>query len=52
MDKVKYLAHPVSTEVKKDWNKKGYKVLDAKFDPNPKAEAEKPKQTRKSKKPD
>lgn len=46
MDKVKYLAHPVSKEVKKEWNAKGYKVVDAKFDPNP--EQEKPKRKRKS----
>ena len=50
MDKVKYLAHPVSTELKKEWNAKGYKVVDAKYDPSPKAEAEeKPKRTRKKK---
>ncbi len=46
MDKVKYLAHPVSKEVKKEWNAKGYKVVDAKFNPNP--EQEKPKRKRKS----
>jgi hypothetical protein len=47
MSKIKYLAHPVSIEVKKGWNAKGYKVVDSKFDPNP--EQEKPKPKRKSK---
>ncbi len=50
MNKVKYLAHPVSKEVVKDWNKKGYRVLDARFDPNP--EPEKPKRKRKTKAPE
>lgn len=49
MDKIKYLAHPVSAEVKKEWNKKGYRVVDAKFDPNPKAE-DKPKRKPRKKK--
>lgn len=40
MDKVKYLPHPCSTAEKKEWNAKGYKVLDAKFAP---VEQEKPK---------
>jgi len=53
MDKVKYLAHPVSKEVKKEWNAKGYRIIDARFDPNPESpEAEKPKRTRKTKAPE
>jgi len=48
MNKVKYLVHPVSKADKAEWNKKGYRVLDARFDPNP--EAEKPKKKAKAKK--
>ena len=46
MDKVKYLPHPCSTADKKEWNEKGYKVVDIKFQP---VEQEKPKPKRKSK---
>jgi hypothetical protein len=48
MKKIKYLAHPVSKEVVKEWADKGYMILDSKFNPNPEAE-EKPKRTRKKK---
>jgi hypothetical protein len=48
MSKIKYLAHPVSIEVKKKWNAKGYKVVDSKFDPNPEQEKPKPKRESKS----
>lgn len=47
MSKIKYLAHPVSKAEVKDWNKKGYRVVDARFNPEP--EQEKPKRTRKNK---
>jgi hypothetical protein len=42
MDKVKYLPHPCSTETKKEWNAKGYRVLDERFNPEP-VEQDKPK---------
>ena len=45
MDKIKYLPHPCSTADKKEWNAKGYKVVDDKFAP---VEQEKPKPKRKS----
>ena len=47
MAKIKYLAHPVSKEVVREWNKEGYRVVDARFNPEP--EADKPKRTRKTK---
>jgi len=47
MDKVKYLPHPCSTADKAEWNKKGYKVVDIKFQPA--EEQEKPKPKRKTK---
>lgn len=43
---VKYIEHPCSTAEKKEWNKKGYTVLDARFAP---VEQEKPKVKRKKK---
>jgi hypothetical protein len=48
MDKVKYLPHPCSAELKKEWNAKGYKVLDERFNPES-VEQEKPKRKRKTK---
>jgi hypothetical protein len=47
MDKVKYLPHPCSTEIKKEWNAKGYRVVDERFNPDP---VEKAKPKRKTKK--
>lgn len=38
---IKYLDHPCSTADKKEWNAKGFKVLDSKFAP---VEQEKPKE--------
>jgi hypothetical protein len=49
MDKVKYLPHPCSIEIKKEWNAKGYRVLDERFKPADLVEEEKPKKTRKTK---
>jgi len=46
MDKVKYLPHPCSTETKKEWNAKGYRVLDERFNPEP-VEQYKPKRKQK-----
>ena len=37
---IKYLKHPCSAAEKKEWNNKGFKVLDIKFQP---VEQEKPK---------
>ena len=47
MDKIKYLPHPCSTADKTEWNKKGYKVVDIKFQPV--EEQEKPKRKTKAK---
>lgn len=41
-EKIKYLPHPVEPEVKKEWREKGYKIIDAIFEPKPE-KAEKPK---------
>ncbi len=46
MDKVKYLPHPCSTADKEEWNKKGYKIVDIKFQP---VEQEKPRRKTKPK---
>jgi hypothetical protein len=35
--KVKYLKHPVDMKEVKKWRAKGFDVIDARFDPNPKA---------------
>ena len=55
--KIKYLKLPISIEEKKAWNKKGFRVVDAKFNPEPEQELspeiepeEKPKAKRRSKK--
>lgn len=48
MEKVKYLPHPCSTELKKEWNAKGYRVLDERFKPAEAEEVEQPKKTRKA----
>ncbi len=44
---IKYIEHPCSTEQKKEWNAKGYKVIDSKFAP---VEQEAPKRKPKQKK--
>lgn len=41
-EKIKYLEHPVDPEVKKEWREKGYKIIDAQFEPKSE-KAEKPK---------
>tara|TARA_B100000686_G_C16738759_1_gene945272 strand:+ start:144 stop:308 length:165 start_codon:yes stop_codon:yes gene_type:complete len=33
-DKIKYVEHPVTAEEKAKLRKEGYKILDARFDPN------------------
>ena len=43
---IKYVDHPCSTADKKEWNKKGYRVIDSRFAP---VEQEKPKPKRKPK---
>lgn len=43
--KIIYEPHPVSPERKAELRKQGYKIIDARFDPNPKPE---PKRTRKN----
>tara|TARA_R110001606_G_scaffold392731_1_gene561985 strand:+ start:1801 stop:1953 length:153 start_codon:yes stop_codon:yes gene_type:complete len=43
---IKYLDHPCSTADKKEWNDKGFKVLDSRLAP---VEQEKPKVKRKQK---
>tara|TARA_R110002020_G_scaffold466637_1_gene689324 strand:- start:7 stop:162 length:156 start_codon:yes stop_codon:yes gene_type:complete len=48
MDKVKYLPHPCLDSEKREWNKKGYKVVDIKFAP-PELEQAKPKAKKKAK---
>jgi hypothetical protein len=48
---IKYIDHPCSTAVKREWNKKGFRVVDSKFAPVeqkapkvfPKIKQEKPK---------
>lgn len=48
---IKYVKMPISIEEKKELNKQGFKVIDAKFDPSPKLdEPAKPKAKRKSNK--
>jgi hypothetical protein len=46
---IKYVKMPISIEEKKEFNKQGFKVIDAKFDPSPKKE-EKPKRKARAKK--
>lgn len=48
MDKIKYLPHLCSTADKKEWNSKGYKVVDSKFAPV--EQEEKPKRKPRKKK--
>lgn len=49
MDKVKYLPHPCPVELKKEWNAKGYKVIDERFNPEPSEQVEqKPKRKTKA----
>lgn len=45
-EKIKYLEHPVTPEVKKEWREKGYKIIDAVFEPKS-DKAEKPKKDEK-----
>jgi len=50
---IKYVKMPISIEEKKEFNKQGFKVVDAKFDPSPKQveeEEEKPKRKPRAKK--
>ncbi len=47
---IKYIDHPCSTEQKKEWNAKGYKVIDSKFAPVEQVEQEAPKRKSKQKK--
>ena len=37
MKKIKYLQHPVSAELKEKTIAGGFKIVDARFDPSPKA---------------
>ena len=46
---IKYVKMPISIEEKKEFNKQGFKVIDAKFDPEPLLE-EKPKRKPRAKK--
>jgi len=50
MDKIKYFPHPCSTADKKEWNAKGYKIVDSKFAPVEQEEKPKPKRKPKKKK--
>jgi hypothetical protein len=43
LDKVIYLPMPVSFEEKREWNAKGYAVVDEAYKPEDEPEAEKPK---------
>ena len=48
---IKYVKMPISIEEKKELNKQGFKVVDAKFDPSPEViQAEKPKRKARAKK--
>ena len=50
---IKYVKMPISIEQKKEFNKQGFKVVAAKFDPSPvapKEEEEKPKRKTRAKK--
>jgi len=48
---IKYVKMPISIEEKKEFNKQGFKVVDAKFDPSPnQVEEEKPKRKPRAKK--
>jgi len=47
---IKYVKMPISIEEKKEFNKQGFKVVDAKFDPSPKQAEEKPKRKARAKK--
>ncbi|WHI46592.1 hypothetical protein ACJJIE_03875 [Microbulbifer sp. TRSA001] len=40
--KIKYVKHPISQEEKKKLREQGFKIVDARFDPEPK-KAEAPK---------
>lgn len=45
MNKIKYLVHPVSKADKAEWTSKGYRIIDARFEP----EQDKPKKAKKKK---
>lgn len=47
---IKYVKMPISIEEKKELNKQGFKVIDAKFDLTPKPVEEKPKRKSRAKK--
>ncbi len=38
--KIKYEPHPVSSERKAELRAQGFKIVDARFDPNPKPQAQ------------
>jgi hypothetical protein len=40
--KIKYVKMPISIQEKKEFNKQGFRIIDAKFDPSP-VQEEKPK---------
>jgi 4-hydroxy-3-methylbut-2-enyl diphosphate reductase IspH len=46
--KVIFEPHPVSPERKAELRDQGYKIIDAKFDPNPKDDAPKQRRVRKN----
>lgn len=47
--KIKYVKHPVSPEEKRKLIQEGYKIIDARFDPNPvKSEPVKPAKSKKA----
>lgn len=49
--KIKYVEMPISIEEKREFNKQGFRIIDAKFDPSPeKTEEEKPKRKPRAKK--
>lgn len=40
-EKIAYVKHPLSPEEKKKLREQGYKILDKRYDPNPKKKVEK-----------
>jgi hypothetical protein len=48
---IKYVEMPISIEEKREFNKQGFRIIDAKFDPSPNTiEEEKPKRKPRAKK--
>lgn len=48
---IKYVKMPISIEEKREFNKQGFRIIDAKFDPSPNViEEEKPKRKLRAKK--